>query len=64
MRNMPPKQEAYIWDVKFYASHPKTKFQVHGEEMLAKTVSQSGKSGRVYLPLEWLGKRVKIIRID
>lgn len=42
----------------------KSKFEVYGEEMIEKKVKQSGNSGRVYLPPEWVGKRVKIIRID
>ena len=42
----------------------KVKFEVYGEEMLEKVVKQSGNSGRVYLPPEWIGKHVKIIRID
>jgi putative transposon-encoded protein len=40
------------------------KFEVFGEEMLEKEVKQSGNSGRVYLPPEWVGKHVKIIRIN
>jgi putative transposon-encoded protein len=43
---------------------PKAKFEVFGEEMIEKKVKQSGNSGRVYLPPEWVGKLVKIIRID
>ncbi len=42
----------------------KSKFEVYGEEMIEKEVKQSGNSGRVYLPPEWVGKLVKIIRID
>jgi putative transposon-encoded protein len=42
----------------------KSKFEVYGEEMIEKEVKQSGNSGRVYLPPEWVGKRVKIIRIE
>ncbi len=42
----------------------KVKFEVYGEEMLEKEVKQSGNSGRVYLPPEWIGKQIKIIRID
>ena len=42
----------------------KSKFELYGEEMIEKEVKQSGNSGRVYLPPEWVGKRVKIIRID
>ncbi len=40
------------------------KFEVYGEEMLVKDVKMSGHSGRVYLPPDWVGHRVKIIRID
>jgi hypothetical protein len=43
---------------------PKAKFGVCGEEMIEKEVKPSGNSGRVYLPLNWVGKHVKIIRID
>jgi putative transposon-encoded protein len=42
----------------------KAKFEVYGEEMIEKEVKQSGNSGRVYLPPEWIGKHVKIIRIE
>lgn len=42
----------------------RVKFEVHGEEMLEKTVSLSGNSGRIYLPPDWVGHHVKIIRID
>ena len=44
--------------------HDKSKFEVYGEEMIEKEVKQSGNSGRVYLPPGWVGKHVKIIRID
>lgn len=40
------------------------KFEVHGAEVLEKQVKQSGNSGRIYLPPNWVGKRVKIIRLD
>jgi putative transposon-encoded protein len=40
------------------------KFEVHGAELLTKQVRQSGNSGRIYLPPTWVGKRVKIIRLD
>lgn len=43
---------------------PQSKFEVYGEEMIEKEVKQSGNSGRVYLPPEWVGKQVKIIRIN
>ena len=45
------------------ASLHKVKFEVFGEEMLEKRVKPSGNSGRVYLPPDWVGRRVKVIRI-
>ncbi|SDO98168.1 Putative transposon-encoded protein [Desulforhopalus singaporensis] len=44
--------------------HSKVKFEVFGEEMIEKSVKASGNSGRIYLPPDWVGHRVKIIRID
>ena len=41
----------------------KVKFEVYGEEMIEKRVKSSGNSGRVYLPPNWVGHKVKIIRI-
>lgn len=40
------------------------KFEVSGQEMVEKVVKRSGNSGRVYFPPDWVGKRVKVIRID
>ncbi len=45
-------------------SRGSVKFEVHGSEVLEKQVKQSGNSGRIYLPPTWVGKRVKIIRLD
>lgn len=42
----------------------KTKIQLTGYEMLEKIVNKSGNSGRVYVPIEWIGKKVKIIRLE
>jgi putative transposon-encoded protein len=42
----------------------RVKFEVYGEEMVEKQVKLSGNSGRVYLPPDWVGSLVKIIRID
>lgn len=42
----------------------KTKIELTGFEMLEKTVNKSGNSGRVYVPVEWIGKRVKIILVE
>ncbi len=45
------------------AARREVKFEVFGEEMLEKQVKPSGNSGRVYLPPDWVGCRVKVIRI-
>ena len=45
-------------------SRGKVKFEAFGEEMIEKKVSLSGNSGRIYLPPDWVGHHVKIIRID
>jgi len=42
----------------------KVRFEVYGEEMVEKIVKLSGNSGRVYLPPDWVGKHVKIIRVN
>ena len=36
----------------------------YGLEMLEKVVMLSGINGRLYLPRDWVGSRVKIIRLD
>jgi len=41
-----------------------TKIQLLGFEMLEKQVAKSGNSGRVYVPVEWVGKRVKIVLVE
>jgi len=42
----------------------KTNIRLTGYEMLEKKVNKSGNSGRVYVPIEWIGKKVKIIRLE
>jgi hypothetical protein len=43
---------------------PRAKFRVFGEEIIEKEVKPSGNTGRIYLPFDWVGKLVKIIRLD
>lgn len=42
----------------------KVKFGLYGEEMIEKQVKPRGNAGGVYLPSDWVGKLVKIIRVD
>ena len=41
-----------------------TNIKLKGYEMLEKLVKKSGDSGRVYVPLKWIGKKVKIILLE
>jgi putative transposon-encoded protein len=56
----PVNQKKFAADV----SNNKVKFEIYGEEMIEKRVKSSGNSGRVYLPPNWVGHKVKIIRTD
>ena len=42
--------------------HKKVKFEIYGDEMIEKTVNSSGNSGRIYLPPEWIGTKVKVVK--
>ena len=41
-----------------------TNIQMTGYEMLEKTVGKSGDSGRVYVPVDWIGKKIKVVLIE
>jgi putative transposon-encoded protein len=40
------------------------RIEIFGSEIIEKQVKPCANSGRIYLPPEWIGHRVKIIRID
>jgi putative transposon-encoded protein len=61
---VPPEKEPKEKDITADIPQGKVKFEVYGEEMIEKMVKLSGNSGRVYLPPDWVGHQVKIIRID
>jgi putative transposon-encoded protein len=42
----------------------KTQIRLTGFEMLEKQVNKSGNSGRVYVPVNWLGKKVKVVLLE
>jgi hypothetical protein len=42
----------------------RVKFELFGIEMVEKEVRSSGKTGRIYLPPDWVGCKVKIVKID
>jgi putative transposon-encoded protein len=39
-------------------------FQIHGYEVIEKEVTNAGTSGKIYLPVNWIGKKVKVVRIE
>lgn len=41
-----------------------TSITLKGYEMLEKEVNKSGNSGRVYVPIQWIGKKVKVILLE
>lgn len=59
--NSKPEKESALHEDRIQT---KVKFEVYGEEMMEKIVKLSGNSGRIYLPPDWVGHRVKIIKID
>ncbi len=42
----------------------RTTITVEGYEVLEKIVKKSDSSGRIYVPVSWVNKRVKIILLD
>lgn len=61
---MPDTKKKPEQDANADPSMTKVKFEIFGEEMIEKIVKSSGNSGRVYLPPNWVGHNVKIIRVD
>jgi putative transposon-encoded protein len=45
------------------AANPAEKFEVYGDVLIEKTVKICGKAGRIYLPYDWVGGKVKIIKL-
>jgi putative transposon-encoded protein len=38
--------------------------KINAYQIIEKVVKQSGNSGRVYVPIEWIGKKVKVVLIE
>ena len=43
---------------------PGMKIEVEAYQVIEKVVKSSGNSGRVYVPVDWIGKRVKILLME
>lgn len=40
------------------------KIELNGKAMIEKSVKKSGNSGRVYVPVSWIGKKVKVVLLE
>jgi hypothetical protein len=40
------------------------RIEITGQELIEKEVKASGKTGRVYFPPHWIGRKVKIVGVD
>lgn len=40
------------------------RIEISAYQIIEKTVKQSGNSGRVYVPVEWIGKKVKVALLE
>ena len=38
--------------------------KINAYQIIEKTVKSSGNSGRVYVPIDWVGKRVKVVLLE
>jgi putative transposon-encoded protein len=38
--------------------------KISAYQIIEKTVKPSGNSGRVYVPIDWVGKKVKIVLLE
>jgi putative transposon-encoded protein len=47
-----------------YIMLPSMRVEVRAYQVIEKIVKASGTSGRVYVPPEWIGKRVKILLLE
>ena len=41
-----------------------TLIKLKGYEMIEKKVNRSGTSGRIYLPVDWINKTVKVVLLE
>ena len=58
--------EIFIYFFSYFVAMMKkeVKIELSGFEMLEKQVHKRGNSGRVYVPIERIGKRVKVILLE
>lgn len=42
----------------------RVKIELHGKASIDRKVGTSGKTGRIYVPPEWIGHQVFVIRLD
>jgi putative transposon-encoded protein len=42
----------------------KMEIKIEAYQIVEKVVKLSGNSGRVYVPIDWIGKKVKVVLIE
>ena len=57
-------QETFLAQEAHANSHKSLKITLTAFEVIEKTVKAQGSTGRVYLPVDWIGKRVKVILME
>jgi hypothetical protein len=57
-------EETYYLMEKHFNSHKSLKIVLSGYEVLDKNVKSHGNSGRVNVPVSWVGKRVKVVLLE
>jgi putative transposon-encoded protein len=62
--NRPKRIDKMVNNVTEPVEELPSEFKVKGFEMIDREVKQSGNTGRVYLPKNWIGSKVKIIRVS
>ena len=40
------------------------KVEIYGYEAIEKTATKAGTTARVYLPIGWAGKKIKVVRLE
>lgn len=40
------------------------KIEINAYQIIEKVVKPSGNSGRVYVPIDWVGKKVKVVLLE
>jgi putative transposon-encoded protein len=58
-------KNTYIKAIKYLSRmNPSMEVKLEAYQVIEKIVKSSGNSGRVYVPKEWIGRRVKVLLME